>query len=105
MDRVFSRLNSAQNNFVRRRSSFTSLTCVSQFIADTLDASDQVDIIYTVFSKDFDSNDHNILLRKLGAFGLFFALISLLTSIGPWLFIITSIMQQLLVEFWCALGF
>ena len=65
---------------MRRRSTSTNLVCVSQFIAEVLDASGQVDVVYTDFSKAFDSISHIILINKLMSFGFSGPLIGLFAS-------------------------
>lgn len=62
---IFVRLSPLQHGFVRGRSTATNLMCLTQSIAETLDNSGQVDVIYTDFSKAFDSINHELLLHKL----------------------------------------
>lgn len=69
-----------QHGFMKGGSTVTNLLCITQYIADALDASSQVDVIYTDFSKAFDRLDHIILLNKLKAFGLSLNLIDFLKS-------------------------
>lgn len=61
-----------QHGFLAGRSTVTNLACITQFIAEALDEGGQVDVIYTDFSKAFDTLDHGILLQKLFNFGLTF---------------------------------
>ena len=42
---------------------------ITHYIAVNLDEGFQTDVIYTDFSKAFDSLNHRILLRKLSEFG------------------------------------
>ncbi|XP_045471735.1 uncharacterized protein LOC123678645 [Harmonia axyridis] len=63
------RLSSAQHGFVRGRSTVTNLATISQVIAESLDDGGQVDVIYTDFSRAFDTVDHNLLLNKLASLG------------------------------------
>ena len=59
-----------QHGFLRGRSTTTNLACFSQFLAEVIDNSCQVDVVFTDFSKAFDKIDHRIILAKLRAFGL-----------------------------------
>ena len=54
-----------QHGFLAHRSTITNLVTVTDFIAEKLDEGGQVDIIYTDFSKAFDTVNHDILLNKL----------------------------------------
>jgi Reverse transcriptase (RNA-dependent DNA polymerase) len=69
-----------QHGFMSKRSTVTNLSCITQFIADTLDSNGQVDVIYTDIQKAFDQIDHNLLLQKLDAIGLSNPLLKLFQS-------------------------
>ena len=58
-----------QHGFIQRRSTITNLMTITHYIAVNLDEGFQTDVIYTDFSKAFDSLNHRILLRKLSEFG------------------------------------
>ena len=62
-------LLSQQHGFSSGRSTVTNLLIFQQYLLGALEKGYQVDVIYTDFSKAFDSVDHGILLRKLGSFG------------------------------------
>lgn len=51
------------------RSTVTNLAVFNNYASAALDSDLQIDVIYTDFSKAFDSVDHNILFRKLEAIG------------------------------------
>lgn len=69
-----------QHGFVRRRSTVTNLVVHSQFISSALASGDQVDVIYTDFSKAFDRVDFTLLLAKLRGIGVPGNLLSTLES-------------------------
>ena len=58
-----------QHGFMERPSTVTNHTCFVQYVVETLDSQNQVDVPYTDFDKAFDKVDHNIILRKLASFG------------------------------------
>lgn len=62
-------LSQYQHGFVSKRSTVTNLFIMTQYISECLDKGGQVDVIYTDFSKAFDSLHHNILISKMKAFG------------------------------------
>lgn len=57
-----------QHGFLPGRSVETNLITYTNFIHNAFNGSNQVDAIYTDFSKAFDRIDHNILMRKLSQF-------------------------------------
>lgn len=69
-----------QHGFMAGRSTTTNLACFTQYLSEKLDHGSQVDIIYTDFSKAFDSLDHSILSKKLEIFGFSQLLKSLCVS-------------------------
>lgn len=73
-------INCRQHGFVSRRSTVTNLVCFTQFLAESLDNNCQVDVVFTDFSRAFDSIDHGILVDKLKSFGLSKSLIAFLVS-------------------------
>lgn len=58
----------------------TNLVSLIQTISQELDDKGQIDVIYTDFSRAFDTIDHGMLLGKLSAFGLSPSLLKLLHS-------------------------
>lgn len=69
-----------QHGFVRGRSTISNLTSLTQFTCQELDNQGQVDVIYTDFSKAFDTIDHGFLMNKLYALGLTPNLLKLIHS-------------------------
>ena len=63
-------LQTHQHGFVKGRSTVTNLSCMIHFIHEAFRDGDQVDVLYTDFSKAFDKVDHTLLLRKLRGFGV-----------------------------------
>lgn len=59
----------SQHGFMSGRSTVTNLLSITQTISETLDAGGQMDVIYTDFSRAFDTIDHRILLTKLEHLG------------------------------------
>ncbi|CAG9121479.1 unnamed protein product [Plutella xylostella] len=60
----------AQHGFLKCRSTVSNLLLFSDFISDHLARGDQVDAIYTDYSKAFDRIDHTLLLKKLHIQGI-----------------------------------
>lgn len=69
-----------QHGFLPKRSTVTNLSHVTEYINNALDDRGQVDVIYTDFSRAFDSVDHDILLQKLKECGLGLGLVSFFHS-------------------------
>lgn len=69
-----------QHGFMEKRSTVTNLALITQDISETIDAQGQVDVVYTDFSKAFDTISHTIIILKLMDFGLSSNLINLFTS-------------------------
>ena len=59
-----------QHGFTTGRSTTTNLLVFQCYVLDAFKAENQVDVIYTNFSKAFDKIDHNILTTKLYHLGL-----------------------------------
>jgi len=59
-----------QHGFVKRRSTTTNLLELTSFVLDGFNKTLQTDVIYTDFSKAFDSVNHSLLLFKLDQLGL-----------------------------------
>lgn len=70
----------AQHGFYRGRSTVTNLVEFKRKVIDILENSKQVDVVYTDFSKAFDSIQHPIILKKLSRFGFSDRLISWIGS-------------------------
>ncbi|GBM09319.1 hypothetical protein AVEN_135050-1 [Araneus ventricosus] len=60
---------SAQHGFMTKRSTSTNLSCLTDKIISAFEDNCQLDVIYTDFSKTFDSIDFGILMRKLRIIG------------------------------------
>lgn len=69
-----------QHGFLRGRSTVTNLTVITEYISRVLDDRGQVDVIYTDFSRAFDSIDFEILISKLSSLGLSPSFLQLLHS-------------------------
>lgn len=69
-----------QHGFMRCRSTSTNLCLFSEYVSNAFANKIQADVIYTDFSKAFDTVDHVILLRKLSVLGFSNALVELIHS-------------------------
>lgn len=69
-----------QHGFLMKRSTTTNLVSFTQYITNALESGDQVDVIYTDFSKCFDKINHKLLLAKLKAIGIDGSLLKWLDS-------------------------
>lgn len=67
---VRSYISPNQHGFMSGRSTVTNLSTITQYLAEVMDKRGQVDVIYTDFSRAFDTINHTILLHKLQRFGL-----------------------------------
>ena len=63
-------LSSMQHGFVQGRSCVTQLLSVVHDMGASLDAGEEIDVVYLDFSKAFDSVPHIGLLHKLSLFGI-----------------------------------
>ena len=73
-------LSQDQHGFMVGRSTVTNLASLTQYASEILDNQGQVDVIYTDFSKAFDSIDHRCLINKLDHHGLSNDFLALLRS-------------------------
>lgn len=73
-------ISSAQHGFIPKRSTLTNLFCLTNNIMSSFEYGYQLDVIYTDFSKAFDSIDFGILLNKLIGMGFHINLIVWLFS-------------------------
>ena len=73
-------ISTNQHGFIRGRSTTTNLMHITQVISSALDNRLQVDVLYTDFSKAFDSINHQILLHKLNNIGACDSLLQLFFS-------------------------
>jgi len=63
-------ISPCQHGFVKRRSTTTNLLKSTSFVIDGFNKILQTDVIYTDFSKVFDSVNHSLHLFKLDQLGL-----------------------------------
>uniref|UniRef100_A0A1Y1K5G1 Reverse transcriptase domain-containing protein n=1 Tax=Photinus pyralis TaxID=7054 RepID=A0A1Y1K5G1_PHOPY len=63
-------LDDSQHGFVSHKSTLTNLLTFTNHVQESLDSKQQVDVIYTDFTKAFDKVDHDLLLGKLYLHGL-----------------------------------
>lgn len=62
--------SSVQHGFLKGRSTVTNLILLNDFITAAMDNGEQVDVVYTDYSKAFDRIDHNILIARLNSMGI-----------------------------------
>ncbi|GBM45831.1 putative RNA-directed DNA polymerase from transposon BS [Araneus ventricosus] len=62
-------ISPSQHGFIPKRSTATNLFCLTNKIISSFQIGSQLDVIYTDFSKAFDSIDFGILLNKLNGLG------------------------------------
>lgn len=63
-------INTTQHGFIKVRSVETNLLSFYNAISKSMESGTQTDVIYTDFSKAFDSVDHSLLLAKLHMYGV-----------------------------------
>lgn len=59
-----------QHGFLKGKSTATNLVSFSEFVTTAIEEGDQVDCVYTDFSKCFDRINHDLLISKLYAIGI-----------------------------------
>lgn len=69
-----------QHGFVKRRSTVTNLILFTNFVVSEISKGNQVDAVYTDFSKAFDRVDHSLLLFKLKRLGFPISFVNWLSS-------------------------
>ena len=65
------RIAPSQHGFMKGRSVQTNLINFTEYVSTNLDEKKQVDVVYTDFSKAFDTVDHVLLIKKIGHVGFF----------------------------------
>ncbi|GBN55958.1 hypothetical protein AVEN_148959-1 [Araneus ventricosus] len=73
-------ISTSQHGFIPKRSTTTNLFCLTDKIISSFESGSQLDVIYTDFSKAFDSIDFGILFKKLHGIGFRVNLIDWLLS-------------------------
>ena len=73
-------ISSDQHGVMKGRSTVSNLVCKAQFLCESLDRGNQVDVIYTDFSKAFNRLDHSTLISKLDNFSFSYPLLRLIQS-------------------------
>lgn len=76
-------INTPQHGFIKGRSVETNLLCYYNAISKSLESGTQTDVIYTDFSKAFNSINHSLLLVKLRLYGIADPLLSWFNSYIP----------------------
>lgn len=67
---ILNQISTAQHGFVKGRSTVTNLCSFTHLVSEALDNRHQVDVVYTDFSKAFDLVPHDLIINKMGSFGL-----------------------------------
>lgn len=67
---ISSSLHPSQHGFLRGRSTVSNLALLNNFVTEAMDGGQQVDVVYTDYSKAFDRIRHDILLEKLFLIGI-----------------------------------
>ena len=73
-------ISAFQHGFMEKKSTVSSLACITQNISEILDFQGQVDVIYTDIQRALDQIDHFSLLSKLRIIGFSNNLIALFES-------------------------
>jgi hypothetical protein len=73
-------IDNNQHGFRKGRSVETNLLCFYNFLVSSMESGKQTDVIYTDFSKAFDSVNHSMLIAKLRLYGISDPLITWLHS-------------------------
>ena len=73
-------LSPSQHGFHPGRSTETNLSCFVQYISDSIECGQQVDVVYTDFSKAFDKMSHDVMLTTLGEYGFCDSAVALVRS-------------------------
>ncbi|GBM10011.1 putative RNA-directed DNA polymerase from transposon BS [Araneus ventricosus] len=73
-------ISTSQHGFIPKRSTTTNLLCLTGKIISSFESGSQLGVIYTDFSKAFDSTDFGILLKKIQGIGFHINLIDWLLS-------------------------
>jgi hypothetical protein len=73
-------LDNNQHGFRKRRLVETNLLCFYNFLVNSIESGIQTDVIYTDFSKAFDSVNHSVLIAKLKTYGITDQLLNWLSS-------------------------
>ena len=70
----------SQHGFVSGGSTSTNLVCFTNYVVNALESGQDVDVIYTDFSKAFDKISHYLLILKLKAIGIHSSFLNWLSS-------------------------
>ncbi|GBM72343.1 hypothetical protein AVEN_210309-1 [Araneus ventricosus] len=73
-------ISTSRHGFIPKRSTTTNLFCLTDKIISSFESGSQLDLIYTDFSKVFESTDFGILFKKLQGIGFHANLIDWLLS-------------------------
>ncbi|GBM90559.1 putative RNA-directed DNA polymerase from transposon BS [Araneus ventricosus] len=73
-------ISTSQHGLIPKRSTTINLFCLTDKIISSFESGSQLDVIYTDFSKAFDSIDFGILLKKLQGIGFHVNLIAWILS-------------------------
>lgn len=73
-------ISSKQHGFVSGRSTVTNLVLLTNFVSSALSNGNNVEVVYTDFSKAFDKIDHFLLIKKLVSLNYNFLPIKWITS-------------------------
>jgi hypothetical protein len=79
-DHLLSSISIHQHGFMKGRSAATNLSDYTSFILLEMEKGNQVDAVYTDFSKAFDKVDHGLLVHKLSKIGVNGSLLNWISS-------------------------